>query len=59
MIKFINIKTINDEEYSVNINRIVLVTYRSDGVTEIHVDGKFRLDTKDELIKSVLTGLVI
>ena len=57
MIKFINIKTISDDEYTVNINRIVLVTYRSDGITEIHVDGKLRLDTKDKFIKSTLERL--
>jgi len=43
--------------YSINVDHIKLVSYRSDGqknyMTEIHVDN-YRIDTYDQNIKSKL-----
>lgn len=53
MNRYINVKTIDGNEYSVNTSLIKLVAYRKDGQVEIHI-GDYRLDTTDTTIKSQL-----
>ncbi len=57
MTKFISVKSTNQTMYSINVDHIKLVSYRSDGqknyMTEIHVDN-YRIDTYDQNIKSKL-----
>ena len=57
MTKFINVKTTNQQDYSINVDHIKLVSYLSDGQkiyqTEIHV-ADYRIDTYDTTIKSQL-----
>ena len=57
MTKFISVKSTNQTMYSINVDHIKLVSYRSDGqknyLTEIHV-GNYRVDTYDQTIQKQL-----
>lgn len=57
MTKFITVKATNQDIYTINVDHIKLVSYRTDGqknyLTEIHVDN-YRIDTYEENIKSKL-----
>ena len=57
MTKFISVKSTNQNMYSINVDHIKLVSYRSDGqknyLTEIHV-ADYRIDTYDTTIQKQL-----
>lgn len=60
MTKFIKVKSTNQDVYSINVDHVKLVSYRSDGeknyMAEIHV-GSYRIDTYDMTIEKQLQEL--